>query len=92
MQLNDEIILLEHYSRTMHLVVASLTAAREELKALPNDARWGRLGALHQQAIDAANESLSFSSASLTHARSVGNLYAVIQPDKRLDTVGTLHE
>ena len=78
LMLNDELSILEHHSQTMRLVVANLVAAREQLEALPSDARRDRLFALQQQAIDAANESLSFSAASLRHLRTVGNLYADI--------------
>ena len=90
MQLNDEILLLEHHSRTMRLVVASLVAAHAQLEALPSDARRDRLLALQQQAINSANESLSFSTASLTHVRSVGSFYADISAQSVTDAVGTL--
>ena len=76
---NDAPSILEHHCQTMRLVVANLVAAREQLEALPSDPRRNRLFALQQQAIDSANESLSFSAASLTHLRSVGNFYGNIE-------------
>ena len=74
--LREEVELLELHCRTTQLVIANLVAAQERLLALPDDAKRQRLLGLQQQTIDAAEQSLQFSQAMLSHVQSLEALYA----------------